>query len=621
VSGIVGLIHLDGTPVDRDLLGRMTAFLAFRGPDAQATWADGPVGLGHTLLRTTLESEREEQPCSLDGQVWITADARIDDRANLIDQLAGHGREATPDVPDVELILHAYHVWGERCVEHLLGDFAFVVWDGRRRRLFGARDHFGVKPFYYALAGGCFLFSNTLNCLRLHPAVSDELNDRAIADCLLFECNQDPGTTVFADVLRLPPAHSFTCAPGEGLRQQRYWTLPTDGRIRYRREADYVEHFQTLLRASVADRLRSRRVGVFMSGGLDSPSVAATAHKLLSSQPGAFDLRAHTIVYDRLIPDQERHYSGLVARTLGIPIRYLVADDYDWFDHSDKLALRTPEPVMNLMAALHLDLHRQTAENARVVLTGNGGDPLLFSTTAVDLARSLPLPRLVVDVGRFLLSRRRFPSLGVRGKVKRWLGWRPWTPPYPTWLNKSFAERLELRTRWERLNAPAPPAHPLRGKAHALLLGTIWPHWFETCDPGVTSLPVEARHPFFDVRLVNYALALPPLPWFANKEVLRLAMLGTLPEAIRLRPKTPLAGFPDVEQIRQPGARWVDHFEPQPELARYVERSAIPSVAGEVNSGKLWMNLRPRVLNTWLRQRGAVQHVPTSTEASHALGR
>jgi len=88
VSGIVGMMNLDGSPIDRELLDRMTGFLAFRGPDAQTTWVNGPVGLGHTLLRTTFESEHEHQPHSLDGRVWVTADARIDDRANLIGKLA-----------------------------------------------------------------------------------------------------------------------------------------------------------------------------------------------------------------------------------------------------------------------------------------------------------------------------------------------------------------------------------------------------------------------------------------------------------------------------------------------------------------------------------------------------
>src|SRR5438874_13616747 len=114
MSGIVGIINLDGAPVDRLLLEQMTEYMAFRGPDAQQIWIDGHVGFGHALLRTTHESLHEQQPCSLDGEVWIAADARIDDRATLTNKLASHGHQARLDRPDVELILHAYDVWGER---------------------------------------------------------------------------------------------------------------------------------------------------------------------------------------------------------------------------------------------------------------------------------------------------------------------------------------------------------------------------------------------------------------------------------------------------------------------------------------------------------------------------
>src|ERR1700756_5000969 len=126
MSGIVGIVNLDGAPVNRALLKTMTDHLAFRGPDAQSMWVDdkaGNVGFGHTMLRTTWESEHERQPFSLDGQVWITADARIDDRDNLVEKLASKGHEMTAAEPDSELILHAYHAFGEHCVDHLLGDF------------------------------------------------------------------------------------------------------------------------------------------------------------------------------------------------------------------------------------------------------------------------------------------------------------------------------------------------------------------------------------------------------------------------------------------------------------------------------------------------------------------
>jgi len=141
LSGIAGLLHLDGAPVDRQLLRRMTELLAFRGPHAQQVWAEGPVGFGHALLRTTGEAEREQQPTSLDGDVWVTADARVDARAELVEKLKAKGRGGPPvsaRATDAELILHAYHAWGEDSVEHLLGDYAFAIWDAPRRRLFCA---------------------------------------------------------------------------------------------------------------------------------------------------------------------------------------------------------------------------------------------------------------------------------------------------------------------------------------------------------------------------------------------------------------------------------------------------------------------------------------------------
>src|ERR1700685_1884422 len=156
MSGFVGILNLDGAPADRALLERMTQSLAFRGPDAQEVWCQGPVGLGHALLQTTSGTPLEKQPAQLDGRLWIVADARIDARAELIGKL--NGKSQTPravslSTPDAELILHAYDHWGEACVEHLLGDFSFAIWDATRQRLFCARDHFGVKLLYYSRIG------------------------------------------------------------------------------------------------------------------------------------------------------------------------------------------------------------------------------------------------------------------------------------------------------------------------------------------------------------------------------------------------------------------------------------------------------------------------------------
>jgi asparagine synthase (glutamine-hydrolysing) len=123
--------------------------------------------------------------------------------------LEAEGCHVPPSATDADLILCAYRVWGEGCVEHLLCDFAFAIWDERSQSLYCARDHFGVKPFYYSLSAKSLVFGNTLDCIRIHPGVSDELNDRAIGDFLLFGSNEDPTTTVFAGIQRLAAAHSL----------------------------------------------------------------------------------------------------------------------------------------------------------------------------------------------------------------------------------------------------------------------------------------------------------------------------------------------------------------------------------------------------------------------------
>jgi asparagine synthase (glutamine-hydrolysing) len=300
MSGIVGVVHFDGEPVDRRLLKRMTGFMALRGPDAQEIWIDRNAGFGHTLLKTTDESESERQPFTLDGRAWIVADARVDARNDLIRKLKARGHEnLSADATDVEFILRAYLVWGEDCVEHLLGDFAFAIWDGPKEKLFCARDHLGVKPFFYAHLGQKLIFSNTLDCIRQHPAVSERLNDVAIADFLLFDLNQEQATTSFADIQRIPPAHVGRWSAG-GMQLHRYWTLPIDEPVFFRRDDDYVDHFKELLDQAIDDRLRTKKIAVFMSGGLDSPAITATACRMLRDRSQDGEVRAFTTVIEGL---------------------------------------------------------------------------------------------------------------------------------------------------------------------------------------------------------------------------------------------------------------------------------------------------------------------------------
>src|SRR5579862_5201525 len=202
--------------------------MAFRGPDAQRTWHDEHAGLAHALLATNSEEVGRAQPASPDGEVWLTGDVRLDARHDLVHKLVGAGRDASLAQSDAELVMHAYALWSELCIEHLAGDFAFSIWNRRTCRLFAARDQFGVSPFFFARSGEFLLFSNTLEAILLHPGVPDVLNERAMGDFLVSGWIGDGAATVFAAIDRLPPAHCLTWSPA-GNQVRRYWTVPAPG--------------------------------------------------------------------------------------------------------------------------------------------------------------------------------------------------------------------------------------------------------------------------------------------------------------------------------------------------------------------------------------------------------
>jgi asparagine synthase (glutamine-hydrolysing) len=604
MSGIVGILNLDGSPIDRTLLERLTNSLLFRGPDAQRTWFRDQIGVGHTLLRSTTDTTEEQQPLSLDGNTWIVSDARVDGRRELIAALQSHGQQRLAGVPDAELILRAYQVWGESCVDHLIGDFVFAIWNAKARRLFCARDQMGVKPFYYAHLGPLLVFSNTLDCIRQHPAVSSRLNDLSIADFLVFEMIQDAAATAFADIRRLPPAHLLLCGQ-DGFSVRRYWAPPSvTTPIHYRRPAEYVEHFNDLLDAAVADRLRTESACVFMSGGLDSPTVAASAKRVSDRNGGAPRLWAFTQVFDNLIPHDERHYAGLVAQALRLPIEYRADDHLNLFQSSKQPGYRSPEPVHSAWPDATADHLRRVSTESRVVLTGLGADPLFSSSISVhfrDLFRQKRFGRALADASRYFSAEGRFSRLYLRTRWRILFPSKSFSVPYPPWLNETLEKRLNLQDRWQAMNQTPAPATAVRPEAHQVTFAPLWPCLFESQDANMTRVPVEVRHPFFDLRLMNFLLALPRLPWCCDKQLLREAARGALPEAVRLRRKSPLRADPLVKLLAQPGAAWVDRFEAAPDLNPYVIRNRVPKVYGNTDTWTAWVHLRPLSLNYWLR--------------------
>ncbi|MDP6609261.1 MAG: asparagine synthase-related protein [Vicinamibacterales bacterium] len=605
MSGIVGLVSLDGAPIDVRLLGRMTDAIAFRGPDHQSTWADGTVGFGHTLLSTTTEPSPDRQPTSLDGRVWITADARIDGRLGLVRRLESRGRTDLRTATDAQLILHAYHVWQDACVEHLLGGFAFAIWDGPGRRLFCARDHFGVKPFYYRRLPGLLVLGNTLECVRRHPETSDRLNELAIADFLLFGIKQDEPATSFDDIQRLPPAHTLIYEAGD-VRTRSYWTVPTEGRVRYRRGQDYVDRFNELFDDAVADRVRAGAVGVWASGGLDSTSILATADRVLAERGMPYRLVADTVVYDSLIPHEERRYARIAAEPLHAEISFFAADDFAPLQGWDQPELLPPEPIDEPFLLMRRRQFEQAASHGRVQLHGEGGDEIFRTSYLVDLLFRMRPFELGADLVRTLLGHRCRPGVGLRAALTRWAGREPPMSEYPAWLDRDLARRLDLEARWAHVESlGVRGTHAVRPEAQGYLAWAPWAEWFEAFDPGATGILVESRLPLLDVRLVEYLLAIPPLPWCVDKHLLRVAMQDRLPDPVRLRPKTPLAEDPMDVHLSRGGSALLERFDPTPELAHYVDRSAMPRLTGGPGSHDPWLHLRPFYLNHWLRHRRA----------------
>lgn len=591
--------------MDAALLARMADALAARGPDALAWREVGGCGLVHALLATG-DGPPPPQPFSLDGERWIVADARIDGRGDLVRALRDAGEDAPGDGSAAELILRSYRAWGDGCVARLLGDFAFAVWDAPRRRLFCARDHFGVRLLYHAAPRGAFVFSNTLESVLRHPGVGRELDEVAVADFLVLAMQHDPGRTIRREVRALPPAHALVVEDGR-VRTWRYWSLPVEEPVRFRRVEDYADRFVELLSRAVSDRLPRGPAGIFMSGGRDSTAVAALARGVA---PGA-GVRAFTTVYERFFHDREREYAALAANALEIPVTWRAADDYRVFERAgDDPRLRRPQPADSTLLALEMDGLADAGAYARVALTGFGGDAVLRETRSrlTRLALRGRLLRAALEGAQYAWFHRRVPRPGVR----TWLatrGTRQSAPvDVPPWIAVDFAARLGLADRIHALNTPPGVPHPTRPEAYEQLASPVWPHLFAHLDAGVTGIPVEERHPFFDVRLVRFVLSVPPAQWYNDKGLLRIGMRGRLPGAILRRPKAPLPVDPLAVRRAAAGDGWLRGLRLGPEAGAYVDAGRVPRATGgtaETAPGELWIDLRPLSLSLWLRSGGA----------------
>jgi asparagine synthase (glutamine-hydrolysing) len=233
-------------------------------PDNQFNSSEQRVALGHRLLKITAQDELEAQPAAgsaypydtdaTGASVWLVADARIDNRAELA-AVFGLSASETDAMPDSAFVLHAWQRWGEDCVQHLVGSFAFAVWDPRAERFFLARDHAGDRPLYYRKTPAYFAFATTARAIRTCPGVSSQLDERQLARDLIGLPSEYPSTR-FRDVRQLAPGHCLTVTRDSAV-DRRYWRIDSLAPIRFAHDEEYVEAFLEIFDEAVRCRLRT----------------------------------------------------------------------------------------------------------------------------------------------------------------------------------------------------------------------------------------------------------------------------------------------------------------------------------------------------------------------------
>ncbi len=560
MSAITGIYVHDDRKVDPSAIGLMNDALAHRGPDGSDTWRHGQVGLGHRMLWTTPESLHEHLPCtSDDARFTITADARIDNRDELIAAL--HFTAAGSPLTDSQLILSAYERWGEHCPEHLLGDFAFAIWDDERRVLFCARDHMGVKPFYYYRSDALFVFASEMRGLFCLPEVPRRPNEAQIAR-YLASVQDDRASTFYEDILRLPAAHALTVT-SDRAHLRAYWSLDVAREVHYNTDEEYERAFLTIFTEAVRCRLRSANaVGSELSGGLDSSSVTCVARDLLrhdGTRGSVPSLPLHTFsaLFDSVPQCDERTFINAVIDQGDCAPHYVHPDRFGPFMQSDEMLWHEEEPfgAGNLFVKWAL-LEAAHQANVRVLLDGEDGDTTVSHGRGflVELlcARNWPAVRRELDAfaARKRVTRRRvlweFVALPlihdtalervatVLRKVRRIQ-----RVPDRAYIRSDFAKKAHLDDVGEPLTLTISQISRMAREWHKKELRFTWIQTaFEIADKAAAAFSLEIRHPFFDRRLVEFCLALPTEQKVRNgwtRSITRRALGGCLPPEVQWR--------------------------------------------------------------------------------------
>jgi asparagine synthase (glutamine-hydrolysing) len=545
MSGIAGLFHRDGRHADLEILDRMVGAAPHRGRDGVRTVGLGPVALTHQRLAATVESVRDAQPLTGAHGCVLVCDGRIDavDGAPV-----RFGPEESQT--DAEIVLSAWERWGDGCLSRLAGDFAFALWDPRASRLFCARDPLGIQPLYYADCGSLVVFASEPSQVLAHPAVDRAPDEGYIAE-LLAGTVRSHDATLYRGVKRVPPGHALVI-DRQSIRLDRYWNIDLSHELRYRNDDDYAARFKAVFEEAVRCRLRSiRPVASYLSGGLDSSSVVVVAADL--ARRGLVPpIEAVSLVFPGQPDADESLFIKDVVRASGVHWIRVEGAPFDVQASCAAAERRRDMPDFPNDTADHVR-RALMARNVGVTLSGSGGDlglsgSFYYYADLLRRGRFVRLARRYVDVVRSP-GMRWTSAMFLRGgvwpilptPVKRAVRWgrRARGEPVPAWIPAEFARRTALADRLRR--EPVPDRLP--STARYDVLQAYRDPWSvvinEMYERASVESGLEDRHPFLDVRLVEFVAALPDDQRWKNgltKHVLRQAMKGLLPESVRTRP-------------------------------------------------------------------------------------
>ena len=533
MSGICGIVRLDGHNVDKEQVQTLLDSMRNRGSDRVSLFCEGTVGFGHKALWSTPESQEEKQPfVSDDGNIVITADIRIDNRESLLKSLNIEINSTTPVITDIALLYHAYLKWEEKIFEHLVSDFSFVLFDKKKNKCFLARDHAGIRPLYYFKNDNIFCFSSEITplfALDEVPQILDESIEEEYLHCKYLDFQQ----TFYQNIYRFPVA-SYATLHKKKLTIKRYW-FPENIEINTSITLeDASQKVHELFREAVRCRMRSiSPVGCEVSGGFDSSSIFNIAFQ----EKGERELKPVTMQYGNWDCD-ESDFAALAVKQSKIPLHTIRVDKLDF---KEKYSLKRyyssyedwPQNIP-LLAMFPVAEYLQK-EGVRVLLTGQGGDQVCNGSTYmfVDDFRALHWRKLLKELSYWEVGS--YKSL-------LWFLMRPNIPKKLISFVKKVLGREVKNTKPASRN-PAILCSKKRSCAFQYDVTCVYsPYnaWLKerASYNDIESQDIESRHPFYDIRLVEFFLSLPEEYKVHNgyfRWVMREAVKDVIPEEIRLR--------------------------------------------------------------------------------------